>query len=119
MTLGEKIYKLRTKRSMTQEQLAEKIGVSRQSVSKWETDCAIPDIEKLKLLAEIFEVSITELLGMECEEDTKRKDEKESIEHCQKEIKRWKRYTIVSIAISATLLAACIGGSIYVRYFII
>ena len=34
MTLGEKIYKLRTKRSMTQEQLAEKIGVSRQSVSK-------------------------------------------------------------------------------------
>lgn len=88
MTLGEKIYKLRTKRSMTQEQLAEKIGVSRQSVSKWETDCAIPDIEKLKLLAEIFEVSITELLGMECEEDTKRKDEKERIEHCQKEIKR-------------------------------
>ena len=76
MTLGEKIYKLRTKRSMTQEQLAEKIGVSRQSVSKWETDSAIPDIEKLKLLAEIFEVSITELLGMECEEDTKRKDEK-------------------------------------------
>ena len=76
MTLGEKIYKLRTKRSMTQEQLAEKIGVSRQSVSKWETDSAIPDIEKLKLLAEIFEVSITELLGMKCEEDTKRKDEK-------------------------------------------
>lgn len=119
MTLGEKIYKLRTKRSMTQEQLAEKIGVSRQSVSKWETDCAIPDIEKLKLLAEIFEVSITEILGMECEEDTKRKDEKERIEHCQKEIKRWKRYAIVSIAISAILLAACIGGSIYVRYFII
>lgn len=119
MTLGEKIYKLRTKRSMTQEQLAEKIGVSRQSVSKWETDSAIPDIEKLKLLAEIFEVSITELLGMECEEDTKRKDEKERIEHCQKEIKRWKRYAIVLIAISAVLLAACIGGSIYVRYFII
>lgn len=56
---------------------------------------------------------------MECEEDTKRKDEKERIEHCQKEIKRWKRYAIVSIAISAILLAACIGGSIYVRYFII
>ena len=104
---------------MTQEQLAEKIGVARQSVSKWETDSAIPDIEKLKLLAEIFEVSITELLGMECEEDTKRKDEKERIEHCQKEIKRWKRYAIVSIAISAIFLAACIGGSIYVRYFII
>ena len=120
MTLGEKIYKLRTNRSMTQEQLAEKIGVSRQSVSKWETDSAIPDIEKLKLLAEIFEVSITKLLGLECEEDTKcKKDEKERIEHCQKEIKRWKRYTIVSIVISALLFAVCIGGSIYVRYFII
>lgn len=120
MTLGEKIYKLRTNRSMTQEQLAEKIGVSRQSVSKWETDSAIPDIEKLKLLAEIFEVSITELLGLECEEDTKRKnDEKERIEHCQKEIKRWKRYSIVSIVISVILLTVCIGGSIYVRYFII
>lgn len=39
MTLGEKIYKLRTKRSMTQEQLAEKIGVSRQSVSKGNRLC--------------------------------------------------------------------------------
>ena len=55
--------------------------MTRKSVSKWETDSAIPDIEKLKLLAEIFEVSITELLGMECEEDTKRKDEKERIKN--------------------------------------
>ena len=84
--LAENIRTFRKQRALTQEQLAEKIGVSRQSVSKWETDSAIPDIEKLKLLAEIFEVSITELLGMECEEDTKRKDEKERIEHCQKEI---------------------------------
>ena len=64
MTLGEKIYKLRTKRSMTQEQLAEKIGVSRQSVSKWETDSAIPDIEKLKLLAEFYR-------SVRCSEDGK------------------------------------------------
>lgn len=49
MTLGEKIYKLRTKRSMTQEQLAEKIGVSRQSVSKWETDCAHSGYRKIKI----------------------------------------------------------------------
>ena len=64
MTLGEKIYKLRTKGSMTQEQLAEKIGVSRQSVSKWETDSAIPDIEKLKLLAEFYR-------SVRCSEDGK------------------------------------------------
>lgn len=64
MTLGEKIYKLRTKRSMTQEQLAEKIGVSRQYLSKWETDSAIPDIEKLKLLVEFYR-------SVRCSEDGK------------------------------------------------
>ena len=81
MILSEKIIMLRKKYGWSQEELAERLDISRQSVSKWETDCAIPDIEKLKLLAEIFEVSITELLGMECEEDTKRKDEKERIKN--------------------------------------
>ena len=50
MTLGEKIYKLRTKRSMTQEQLAEKIGVSRQSVYKCETDSACSKALKYSIL---------------------------------------------------------------------
>lgn len=66
MTLGEKIYKLRTKRSMTQEQLAEKIGVSRQSVSKWETDSAIPDIEKLNNT----EAQTTQIVQQETDEDS-------------------------------------------------
>ena len=81
MILADKIMNLRKKAGWSQEELAERLDISRQSVSKWETDSAIPDIEKLKLLAEIFEVSITELLGMECEEDTKRKDEKERIKN--------------------------------------
>ncbi len=46
MTLGEKIYKLRTKRGMSQEALGEALGVSRQSVSKWETDQSIPELDK-------------------------------------------------------------------------
>ena len=66
MTLGEKIYKLRTKRSMTQEQLAEKIGVSRQSVSKWETDSAIPDIEK----SNNTEAQTTQIVQQETDEDS-------------------------------------------------
>lgn len=118
MTLGEKIYKLRTEQSMTQEQLAEKVGVSRQSVSKWETDSAVPDIEKLKLLTEILGVSITELLGMECEEENP-ENEKERTEYYKKEVKKWKRYSIVSIAISIILLAACAGGILYVKYFVV
>ena len=62
MTLGEKIYKLRTKRSMTQEQLAEKIGVSRQSVSKWESGASIPDLERIVSMSQLFGVTTDYLL---------------------------------------------------------
>ena len=47
MTLGEKLYTLRTKQNMTQEQLAEKLQVSRQSISKWESDATRPDLGAL------------------------------------------------------------------------
>ena len=56
MTLGEKLYTLRTKQTMTQEQLAEKLQVSRQSISKWESDATRPDLGKLKFLAEFYKV---------------------------------------------------------------
>ena len=45
MTLGQTLYNLRTKANMTQEQLAEKMHVSRQSISKWESDAARPDFQ--------------------------------------------------------------------------
>ena len=62
MTLGEKLYTLRTKQNMTQEQLAEKLQVSRQSISKWESNATRPDLEKLKFLAEFYQVSLDQLL---------------------------------------------------------
>ena len=62
MTLGEKLYTLRTKQNMTQEQLAEKLRVSRQSISKWESDATRPDLGKLKFLAEFYPVSLDKLL---------------------------------------------------------
>ncbi|WP_294786527.1 helix-turn-helix transcriptional regulator [uncultured Eubacterium sp.] len=62
MTLGEKLYTLRTKQNMTQEQLAEKLQVSRQSISKWESDATRPDLEKLKFLAEFYHLSLDKLL---------------------------------------------------------
>lgn len=63
MTIGEKIYTLRTKCGMTQEQLAEKIGVSRQAISKWESDVSVPEINKLKALANLFQVTLDEMMG--------------------------------------------------------
>ena len=62
MTIGEKIIQLRNAADISQEQLAEMLGVSRQSISKWEMDQALPQIDKVLQLAEIFSVSTDELL---------------------------------------------------------
>lgn len=62
MTIGEKIFRLRTKASISQEQLAEKISVSRQSVSKWEMNQALPQIDKVIQLCDLFGISTDELL---------------------------------------------------------
>lgn len=62
MTIGEKITKLRNACELSQEQLAEKIGVSRQSVSKWEMDQALPQIDKVIQLCKLFEISTDALL---------------------------------------------------------
>lgn len=62
MSLGEKIYKLRTEHGMSQEALAEKLQVSRQSISKWETDSAVPELGKIIMLSEIFGVTTDHLL---------------------------------------------------------
>ena len=62
MTVGQKIVKLRTSKGLSQEELAETLGVSRQSVSKWEIDQTLPQIEKIILMAKKFGVTTDELL---------------------------------------------------------
>ncbi len=62
MKLSEKIIELRKASSMTQEELASKCNVSRQSISKWEADIALPEIDKLLMLGKIFHVSMDVLL---------------------------------------------------------
>ena len=57
------IYELRTKKGLSQEELAEKVFVTRQAVSRWETGETIPNIDTLKLLSKLFDVSINTLLG--------------------------------------------------------
>ncbi len=68
-SLGRKIAELRRKANLTQEALAEKMGVSAQAVSKWENDQSCPDIMLLKDLAKTFSVTVDELLSSE--EETK------------------------------------------------
>lgn len=75
MTFGEKISNLRTNMDLSQEQLAEMLQVSRQSVSKWEMDIALPQIDKILQLCELFGVSADTLLRKEIKVNQKNDNE--------------------------------------------
>ena len=62
MTLGEKIREARRKCGLSQEQLADKMSVSRSAIAKWETDKGLPDVGNLKLLARLLSTSLDRLL---------------------------------------------------------
>lgn len=67
MTVGEKLKKLRNENNLTQEQFAEMLHVSRQSVSKWELNSVYPDTEKLIKICKLFNCSLDHLLKDEIE----------------------------------------------------
>lgn len=71
MTIGEQITQLRRERKMSQEELAEELQISRQSVSKWENGLSNPDTENLIRLAEIFRVDVNVLIGSQLEPEEK------------------------------------------------
>ena len=75
MTFGEKIKKLRTENGLTQEQLADKLYVTRTAVSKWETGRGLPAIDTLKEMAELFGVSLDSLISDEDVQSKKLADE--------------------------------------------
>lgn len=60
--LGEKLLDLRKSKGLSQEEVADKLGVTRQTVSKWETDQSTPDFDKIAPLCELYEISADELL---------------------------------------------------------
>ena len=68
MELGNQIYELRKKANLSQEQLAEKVGVSRQTISKWELGETAPDIKQAQVLSQVFSVSLDELTGNDTKE---------------------------------------------------
>ena len=67
--LSEKILMLRKNAKLSQEQLAEKLGVSRQAISKWELGTSLPEIDKLILMSEFFNVSIDYLVKEQIEDE--------------------------------------------------
>ena len=68
MSIGNKIYEMRIAKKLSQSDLADLLDVSRQSVSKWETDAAVPDLDKLVKLCDVFEITLDELIGRNVKE---------------------------------------------------
>jgi len=73
MNFSEKLFEIRKQKGMSQEELADRLNVSRQTISKWETGLTTPEMEKLIEMSKLFEITIDELVG----NDNNVKDEKE------------------------------------------
>lgn len=95
MTLGERILKLRKAEHMSQEELAECVEVSKQSVSKWELDKAVPNVEKVIRLCDVFDISTDYLLRGEAAavQSDIRAEKKELKEKGEGKQKEWSRLT--------------------------
>ena len=72
--LADSIISLRRKHGFSQEQLAEKIGVTRQAISNWERGTATPDVETLNLIAKLFDMDLLAIINGESNEQEKAKD---------------------------------------------
>ena len=101
MTLGNSLYKARKRTGLSQEEVAEKLGVSRQTISKWETNETLPDIRQSKQMAQLYHLSLDELIHF----DVDVKEIEEMIEHANEEkqkkmdwTKLWgKKYPILTV----------------------
>lgn len=95
MTIGEKIKQARKEQGMTQEQLAEKLIVSRVAIAKWENDNGVPDIENLKKLSQVFGITMDELCNNSSTNEVQKPDSKEEYytpyigEKCNVELIDW------------------------------
>lgn len=78
MKFSDKIKKLRKDNNLTQDELAEKLFVSRTAISKWETDCGYPSIESLKMITKLFNISFDDLMNDEDIKNQKLLDDKKA-----------------------------------------
>lgn len=93
MKFNENIRNLRREKDYSQEYLAEKLNVTRQTISKWENGAAMPDLKKLTEIADFFSVSMDTLLGIEIENDDKEKESSSNNNENNYNTEYQKRYT--------------------------
>lgn len=109
MDIGEKLFELRKGKGLSQEEVAEKLNVTRQTVSKWETNQSTPDFDKIMPICELYGITTEELLtGKKPEEKTEVETEKENVEEerplTKQEVKR-KSAEVVSTSVFLYILA--------------
>ncbi|MGN1127279.1 MAG: helix-turn-helix transcriptional regulator, partial [Ruminococcus sp.] len=113
MTFAEKLKTIRKQAGMSQEKLAEKIGVSRQAITKWEGGTGIPDIENIMAISSIFNISIDELFSNEKSIKRQKDFLYESI--TEYDIEQAKRYDMKLGGANALVLSGYDGEKIRVR----
>lgn len=112
MNFGEKLYELRKLKNLSQEEVADKLNVTRQTVSKWETNQSTPDFDKIVPLCELFEISTEELLTGKVQEEKNdninvKNGESENKVLTKEEVRR-KSAEVVSTSIFIYILAVAI-----------
>lgn len=105
MTVGQKIQKMRKEHGLSQNELACRITVSRQAVSKWENDESLPDVENLVQISKIFGVSLDYLLN----EAVEKVEDVPIIKEIVETEKKKKNYIWVILCLSAIVIALFIG----------
>lgn len=109
MTFGRKLKKLRQDNQMTQEELAERLYVTRTAVSKWETDKGYPAIDTLKTVSELFGVPVDDLISDDDVTNTRLLDEKRAK----------KFYVCAVVALGVTMLFALLTWLLKIEYLLI
>lgn len=107
MNLGERLFELRKAKSLTQDEVAEKLNVTRQTVSKWETNQSTPDFDKIVPISELFEIGVEELLTGKKEEKQKKEEVQEKKVITKQEAKE-KSAKVVSGSIFIYILAVAL-----------
>lgn len=109
MTLGEKITLLRGQNKMSQGDLAEKLEVSRQSVSKWETGASVPELDKLIMMSKLFNITLDELVGSDSIPENTMKNTEPQTNYIIREKQRNSKQTVGFILFGAGLFAFVLG----------
>ena len=117
MNLGERLFELRKTKNLTQDEVAEKLNVTRQTVSKWETNQSTPDFDKILPLCELYNISADELLKGEKQEkseeknyNNKEKENKNDYENMTKNQIKQKSAEVVCSSILIFIVAIAYAG---------